>query len=112
MWYIFPQLIGLGRSERARMYGISGLDEAKAYLAHPVLGPRLVEIARALLENGQSDPVKVMGYPDNLKLRSCMTLFAEVPDADLAFARVLSRYFDGQRDIWTLERLDSQRAHG
>ena len=112
MWYIFPQLIGLGRSERARMYGISGLDEAKAYLAHPVLGPRLVEIARALLENGQSDPVKVMGYPDNLKLRSCMTLFAEVPGADLAFARVLSRYFDGQRDIWTLERLDSQRARG
>lgn len=112
MWYIFPQLRGLGHSEMADRYGISCLDEAQAYLTHPVLGPRLTESARALLENGQNDPMKVMGYPDNLKLCSCMTLFAQVPGADPVFARVLERYFDGRRDTWTLGRVESQQENG
>ena len=75
MWYIFPQLQGLGFSSTAQYYGIRDLEEAKAYIAHPVLGPRLKEISEALLGLDTRDPSAVMGYPDDLKLRSCMTLF-------------------------------------
>ncbi|MBQ7217264.1 MAG: DUF1810 domain-containing protein, partial [Synergistaceae bacterium] len=75
IWYIFPQLKGLGRSHRAQVYGIEDIDEARAYLAHPVLGARLQEISEALMQLESSDPSEVMGgYPDDMKLQSCMTL--------------------------------------
>ena len=105
MWYIFPQLCGLGFSSTAQYYGIGDLAEARAYMAHPVLGPRLLEISRALLDLDTSDPGAVMGYPDDLKLRSCMTLFELAAPEQPVFARVLEKYYDGRRDARTLELL-------
>ena len=82
MWYVFPQLVGLGSSAMASRYGIASLDEARAYLAHPVLGPRLVECTEALLQLQEGrTAAQVMGYPDDMKLRSCATLFAQVSPA-------------------------------
>ncbi len=105
MWFVFPQLAGLGRSPMAQRYAISGLEEARAYAAHPVLGPRLVECAQALLELPSRDPVRVLGSVDALKLRSSMTLFeAAVPD-ERVFADVLERYHGGERDEATLARV-------
>jgi uncharacterized protein (DUF1810 family) len=103
MWYIFPQIGGLGYSEMARRYAIADLPEAAAYLAHPTLGPRLIEIAKALLALPGSNANTVMGSPDDLKLRSCMTLFSLVPGADPVFEAVLKKYFDGQKDPATLQ---------
>ena len=102
MWYIFPQMKGLGRSFEADYYGIASLREAKAFLAHPVLGTRLVEIAHALEALNESNPAAVMGYPDDIKLRSCMTLF-EATDGGSVFSAVLEKYYGGQRDEATLE---------
>ena len=79
MWFVFPQIAGLGRSDTARFYSLSGLDEARDYLAHPVLGPRLIECAKALLSLSGSDPAAVMGATDSQKLRSSMTLFPTPP---------------------------------
>jgi uncharacterized protein (DUF1810 family) len=94
IWFVFPQLAGLGTSEMSRRYAISSAEEADAYLAHPVLGPRLVECAQALLALPGNDPVAVMGGElDALKLRSSMTLFAGAAGADPAFKQVLGRYF-------------------
>ncbi len=110
MWYIFPQLRGLGFSSTSQYYGIRDLDEAKAYLQHPVLGPRLVEISQALLTLDTDDAGAVMGYPDNLKLHSCMTLF-ELAAFELAapelsvFSRVQEKYFAGHADRRTREML-------
>ncbi len=105
MWFVFPQVAGLGRSATAQHYAISGIEEARAYLAHPVLGPRLVECARALTALGTFDPVAVLGGVDAQKLRSSMTLFeAAAPDEPL-FGRVLEQYFAGVRDDATLTRL-------
>lgn len=104
IWYIFPQLRGLGQSNLAWYYGIEDLEEAKAYLAHPVLGQRLREITQAALELSETDPMKVFGWPDNMKLRSCMTLFAQISEDDL-FARMLDKFFGGQEDSMTLELL-------
>jgi uncharacterized protein (DUF1810 family) len=105
MWFVFPQLAGLGSSPAARKYAIGGLDEARAYLEHPVLGPRLRESAAALLEHDASAE-EILGYPDDLKLRSSMTLFAEaVADREL-FDRVIGRFYDGP-DQRTLELLRS-----
>ncbi|MGY1748790.1 DUF1810 domain-containing protein [Modestobacter sp. SYSU DS0511] len=104
MWFVFPQVAGLGRSPMAQRYAIGGAEEARAYLAHPVLGPRLVECARALLDLGTSDPVDVLGGVDAQKLRSSMTLFAAVT-AEPAFGAVLDRFFAGDRDDATLTRL-------
>lgn len=80
MWYIFPQIAGLGMSYTAQLYAIKDIEEARQYIAHPVLGARLIEISNALLTLDCSDAAAVMGYPDDLKLRSCMTLFAQVSD--------------------------------
>ncbi len=103
IWYIFPQLAGLGRSSTSVFYGIQGFDEARAYLSHPILGPRLEACAQALLDlDGEPDITDVMGYPDDLKLRSSMTLFAEIAGDDSVFAQVLARYYDGQKDPRTL----------
>ncbi|MFC6006456.1 DUF1810 domain-containing protein [Angustibacter luteus] len=95
MWFVFPQLAGLGRSDLARFYAISGPAEAVAYLEHPVLGPRLAECAGALVDLGASDAVAVLGPVDALKLESSMSLFAAVPGADPIFATVLDQYFGG-----------------
>ena len=108
MWFVFPQIAGLGRSQTAQRYAISGLDEARDYLAHPVLGPRLVECARALTTLTTSDPVQVLGPVDAQKLRSSMTLFAraagEAP-AGGTFRAVLDQYFAGKDDEATTRLL-------
>jgi uncharacterized protein (DUF1810 family) len=105
MWYIFPQLDGLGYSPTARHYAIKSLAEADAYLRHPVLGPRLVEIAEAALGIEGRSATEVFGSPDDLKLRSCATLFARVAPAGSVFERLLEKYFGGQPDARTLQLL-------
>ncbi len=105
MWYIFPQLRGLGHSATAQYYGITGLQEARDYLRDEVLGGRLVEISRALLDVDSNDPVEVMGVPDNLKLKSSMTLFEAADPGEDTFGKVLDKFFHGQRDERTLALL-------
>ena len=105
MWYIFPQLQGLGFSPTAQYYGIRDLEQAMDYMAHPVLGPRLVEISTALLGLESSNPSAVMGYPDDLKLCSCMTLFELAAPEEPVFAKVLEKYYGGRRDPLTLRLL-------
>lgn len=101
MWYIFPQLKHLGHSYNAKYYGLSGVDEAAAYLAEPVLGQRLREVTTAILNLPTNDAYEVFGGIDGMKLRSSMTLFDIVSPNDI-FARVLDKYFNGQRDHRTL----------
>jgi uncharacterized protein (DUF1810 family) len=107
MWFVFPQVAGLGQSPTAVFYGVAGLGEARAYLADPVLGPRLVECCEALLALGGSDPVAVLGGIDAMKLRSSMTLFARAAGegADEVFRAVLERYFGGEEDPATVALL-------
>ena len=105
MWYIFPQLQGLGFSPTAQYYGIRDLEQAMDYMAHPVLGPRLVEISTALLGLDTSSPSAVMGYPDDLKLCSCMTLFELAAPEEPVFGRVLEKFYGGRRDRMTLNLL-------
>lgn len=105
MWYIFPQIQGLGYSETARFYAIQGQQEAEAYLQHPVLGPRLAEISEALLALDSSDATRIMGSPDDVKLRSSMTLFAALEGTNPVFQRVLAKFFGGNQDEKTLQLL-------
>jgi uncharacterized protein (DUF1810 family) len=105
MWYVFPQVAGLGSSGMAQKYALGSLDEARAYVAHPVLGPRLVACSQALLDLGGDDPVRVVGAVDSLKLRSSMTLFECAAPDEPVFAAVLERYFAGRRDQATLDRV-------
>ncbi|RSK49988.1 DUF1810 domain-containing protein [Hymenobacter rigui] len=105
MWYIFPQVQGLGHSETARFYAIQDQQEAEAYLKHPVLGPRLREISEALLTLESNDATRIMGSPDDVKLRSSMTLFAVLEGADPVFQRVLDKYFGSEPDEKTLQIL-------
>ena len=110
MWFVFPQVAGLGRSETARVYAVSGLPEARAYLRHPVLGPRLRECAEALAATGTTDATEVLGAVDATKLRSSMTLFerAAVDSVEAEpFMRVLERFFGGRRDDATTGILGS-----
>ncbi len=102
MWFIFPQLGSLGRSDMAQYYGIENIKEARAYINHSVLGARLREISQALLELDTDNPAQVMGYIDSLKLRSCMTLFSKATDDNDVFLRVLKKYFGGIADSKTL----------
>lgn len=104
MWYIFPQIQGLGRSSMAKYYAIRDRDEAVTYFNDPVLGSRLIEISSALLNLESNDPEVVMGWPDNLKLKSSMTLFALVSDNPI-FSQVLNKYFGGQQDEFTITKL-------
>ena len=105
IWYIFPQIQGLGMSSTAQYYGIRDLEEAKDYMEHPVLGPRLVEISEALLGLDSSDPGAVMGFPDDLKLCSCMTLFELAAPEEKVFSKVLDKFYHGRRDGNTLRIL-------
>ena len=105
MWYIFPQIAGLGFSETAQYYAIRDITEAQAYTAHPVLGARLVEISEALLLLPSNNALDVLGFPDNLKLCSCMTLFERAAPDKRVFARVLEKFFGGKRDKRTLQIL-------
>ena len=108
MWFIFPQLRGLGMSNMAYKYGIADLDEAKAYLAHDVLGARLIEISTELLKLEESDPEIIFGDIDAMKLRSSMTLFSLVSEKDSVFHRVLQKFFKGKSDAKTLKLLASE----
>ena len=105
MWFVFPQIAGLGRSGMAQRFAIADLDEARAYLAHPVLGRRLVECARALTALDVDDPVRVMGSIDAQKLRSSMTLFAHADPDQPVFREVLDHFFGGAEDDATTSRL-------
>lgn len=105
MWYIFPQVRGLGFSGMAEMYAISDLLEAGDYLRHPILGPRLIEICEALLNQKNNNASEVFGSPDDLKLRSSMTLFAEVEGTHPVFSQVLERFYGGKKDAKTLALL-------
>jgi uncharacterized protein (DUF1810 family) len=102
MWYIFPQFEGLGFSPTSKRYSLRSVEEAEAYLAHPVLGPRLVECAEAVLRVEGVSAVEIFGSPDDMKLRSCATLFAGVSSEGSVFHRLIDRYFRGQRDDRTL----------
>ena len=104
IWYIFPQLKGLGMSENSQYYGIDGIEEARAYLQHPVLGARLREITASFLALKGESAEGVFGHLDAMKVCSCMTLFNEVSDDDL-FRKVLDRYYNGVADNRTLEML-------
>ena len=107
MWFVFPQIAGLGRSGMAQRFALPGLDAARAYVAHPVLGPRLVECARALTDLDVDDPVQVMGSIDAQKLRSSMTLFAHAGPDQPVFREVLDHYFGGTEDDATTALLAS-----
>jgi uncharacterized protein (DUF1810 family) len=103
MWFIFPQLAELGRSRTAKFYGIASLDEAKTYLAHPVLGPRLSDCTALVNRVNRLSAYEVFGSPDDLKFRSCVTLFSRADSSQTAFNDALNRFFDGQPDPKTLE---------
>ncbi|GIF54153.1 DUF1810 domain-containing protein [Asanoa iriomotensis] len=105
MWFVFPQIAGLGRSSMAQAYAISGLDEARAYLAHPVLGPRLRECTTILVDGAENDEQRIFGPVDAMKLRSSMTLFAHAAPDEPAFRAALTRFYDGSEDDATLARL-------
>ena len=108
MWFIFPQIKGLGASEMAARYAIASLDEARAYLEHPVLGTRLRECAAIVVGLEGKTVEQIFGYPDDLKFHSSMTLFAqaaEMSEEDLVFSAALDKYFGGKEDAATMQRL-------
>jgi uncharacterized protein (DUF1810 family) len=105
MWFVLPQVAGLGTSPMAQRYALASREEAAAYAAHPVLGPRLRETVAALTGLDETDPVRVLGPVDAMKLRSSMTLFAEAVPDEPSYAAVLQQYFGGERDQATLDRL-------
>ena len=105
MWYMFPQMRGLGASETAQFYGIGSRAEAEAYLADPELGARLIELAEIVARLDAGSARDIFGAPDDLKLRSCATLFASLEGAPPVFAEILDRYFEGARDERTLALL-------
>jgi uncharacterized protein (DUF1810 family) len=105
MWFVFPQIAGLGQSEMARTYAIASSDEAAAYLAHPVLGPRLRECARLVASHADMDVGDIFDGPDDRKFHSSMTLFADVAPDEAVFQTCLDQFFDGRPDAATLARL-------
>ena len=106
MWFVFPQLRGLGHSAMAQRYGLASRGEARAYLGHPVLGPRLLDCTGLVNAVPDRSINQILGSPDDLKFRSSMTLFAAVAPDEPAFRRALHRFFDGVPDRLTLDRLD------
>jgi len=105
MWYIFPQVAGLGFSSMSQRYAITSMEEATAYLNHPVLGPRLRECAEAMLQVEGRSAREILGSPDDMKLKSCATLFAHVSAPGSVFQQVLEKYYRGEQDHRTLELL-------
>ena len=105
MWYIFPQIAGLGFSSTSKFYAIKDIAEAEEYLQHPVLGKRLVEISETLLEIERKTAYEIFSSPDDMKLKSSMTLFAALDETDPVFQKVLDKYFDGEKDGRTLQIL-------
>ncbi len=105
MWFVFPQISGLGHSSMSRRYAIASLREAENYLRHPILGPRLIECARVLLELKDVTAEQILGAIDAIKLHSCMTLFAQADPSNALFTQTLERYFEGAMDVATLRRL-------
>jgi len=105
MWFVFPQIDGLGSSATSRRFSIKSADEARAYLAHPLLGPRLLECAHAALRARAASATDIFGSPDDMKLRSSATLFASVSEPGCVFEQILARFFGGQPDARTLELL-------
>lgn len=105
IWYIFPQLQGLGRSSASEYYGIGSIEEGRAYLRHPVLGPRLIECTELVNRIESSSVDEIFGYPDNLKFRSSMTLFAQAAKEGSVFLAALEKYFGGEQDARTVELL-------
>lgn len=106
IWYVFPQIRGLGDSFMSRKYALSGLEEARAYLAHPVLGPRLLECCQAVLAIPSGDPWAVFGSPDDMKFRSCLTLFALAQPSQPIFEELLDKFYDGRKDPRTIQILE------
>ncbi len=107
MWFIFPQIDGLGHSATSKHYAIKSIEEAREYLKHPVLGSRLLECAEAVLAIEGKKISSIFNYPDDLKLKSSMTLFASIADPGTVFVRVLEKYFQGMQDARTLQLLQS-----
>jgi uncharacterized protein (DUF1810 family) len=105
MWYIFPQIKGLGFSETSMFYAIKDIEEAEAFLHHPILGSRLIEISEELLKLRGNDAHQILGSPDDVKLHSCMTLFSSIPGASPVFEDVLRKFFNGEKDNKTLQIL-------
>lgn len=110
IWYIFPQLKGLGVSSTSEFYGISSLAEAKAYLAHPVLGPRLLEATQIILAIEDQSLRDILSAPDDMKFRSCMTLFEHAAESENIFGMALAKHCGGQRDLKTLTLLEAKPA--
>ena len=98
IWYIFPQIEGLGRSDTAKLYSIKSLEEGRAYLEHPLLGSRLIEACEILLSLKDTSMDEVMGFPDDLKLLSSVTLFEAISEPNSIFTKIIEIYFDGERD--------------
>lgn len=109
MWFVFPQIRGLGFTEYNVYFGLKDLDEAREYLEHPILGKRLVEISQAALGQKGKTAMEIFGRPDERKLKSCMTLFSQIQNADPVFNKVLEKYYSGEKDEKTISILDSQR---
>jgi len=109
IWYIFPQIKGLGNSESTKLYSIKSLEESKAYLEHPLLGLRLVEACEILLGHSDRPIEEIMGFPDNLKLLSSMTLFELSSDSNSIFTKIIEVYFDDQRDENSLKIIKSMQ---
>jgi uncharacterized protein (DUF1810 family) len=109
MWYVFPQVKGLGFSSTSKYYAIDDLGEAEAFLNHPVLGSRLLLICNELLELKTNDATRIFGSPDDVKLRSSMTLFSYVQNADPVFQLVIDKFFNGMKDNTTLQILSEQK---
>ena len=105
MWYVFPQLDGLGHSIMAERYALAGIDEARAYLGHPLLGPRLEACVTALVQHSDKSAREILGSPDDLKLRSCLTLFSQVAPENPLFQLALAQFYAGEPDLRTLALL-------
>jgi len=112
MWYVLPQLRGLGHSHMAHTYGVAGREEAAAYLAHPILGPRLLECVQAVLQHTDLSAEEIFGGIDATKFRSCLTLFAAVAPDERCFQEALSRFYEGQPDDMTLALLRTRAQSG
>jgi uncharacterized protein (DUF1810 family) len=112
MWFIFPQIRGLGYSETSKFFAISGRQEAEDYIKHPVLGERLITICHALTGLPENNANRIFGSPDDLKLKSSMTLFASLKNPDPVFLSVLEKFFNGLNDQRTLEILEEEKKEG